>query len=632
MNEYLKEIGSSIHPREAPLKSVVQHVNDLNEQADRCRRSDTTASLELSRLAFELASASEYLQGAAYSRVNIGYCLLLTGDHKAALTEEKEAISLFEKLGDDKGKALALRYFGRIFMEEGEFTKAIEIFSKSLRISEDLNDCHGICGTINNLGNVYYFLGDYTKALDYFQQTLQISEKNGYKEDIGHPLCNIGVIYHQIGQYEMAIGYFNKALQSFRQVGDITGEAICLSDMGDSYREIGDIDNSLKCLLEALEISKKTLNKYNESIAYDNLGHAYRDAGDYENAFESYTLGLRASREAGHKAVEIEILLGLGEISGEQGEYDRAVELLTQSIQLAEAGEFRELIYKSHLALSGIYESQGDFERALTHHKEFYNVRQKVLSEEADKNLKRVLAQAEAEKAQKEAEILRLRHVELASRVKELEASLLKSKLDALKAQLHPHFLFNSLHSITALVLKKENQAAVQMINQLSDLLRSTLNQDDSFTIELSREIDFIKRYLEIEQIRFQDRLKVGFNIDPETLPFQVPPMILQPVVENAIRHAIAAHSFAERIEISSSIKNGKLLIEVRDDGPGLSDSHQASNEGLGLENTRKRLLEIYEEDFTFDLRNEPEKGAVATFCLPLKTKEAIPLISTADE
>src|SRR6266403_1872435 len=151
----------------------------------------------------------------------------------------------------------------------------------------------------------------------------------------------------------------------------------------------------------------------------------------------------------------------------------------------------------------------------------------------------------------------------------QLRTQLAQSQLEALKMQLHPHFLFNTLHSISAL-LNKDVPAARSMITRLGDFLRLTLENAGTQEVTLQQEMEFLNGYLEIERVRFQDRLTTLVEVDPEVLDVRVPNLILQPIVENAMRHAIATHSSVGRIEITAVGRNGSLRIQVKDNGPGL--------------------------------------------------------------
>jgi signal transduction histidine kinase len=212
-------------------------------------------------------------------------------------------------------------------------------------------------------------------------------------------------------------------------------------------------------------------------------------------------------------------------------------------------------------------------------------------------------------------------------RTLQLEAQLSQAQLQALKMQLHPHFLFNTLHSISAL-LNKDPEAARKMITRLGDFLRMTLENSGSQEVTLQQEMEFLSCYLEIERIRFQNRLTTRMDIAQPTLVAKVPNLILQPIVENAIRHGIAPRSTPGLIEIEAKQRNGTLRIQVRDNGPGLS-KHRTSDilfkKGLGLANTESRLERLYGAAHLFDLSNNPDGGLIVTLEIPFHKDGAAP-------
>ncbi len=200
----------------------------------------------------------------------------------------------------------------------------------------------------------------------------------------------------------------------------------------------------------------------------------------------------------------------------------------------------------------------------------------------------------------------------------QLEGQLAQAQLKALKMQLHPHFLFNTLHSISALV-HADPEAAERMIARLSDLLRLTLDNEGTQEVSLKQELAFLEQYLEIERTRFPDRLSVEMDIDPAALDACVPNLILQPLVENAIRHGIAPRPEAGFVRIHAARENGVLRLQVRDDGPGLTNDHKGLREGVGLANTRQRLTQLYGPDHRFEFANAPDGGLEVNLELPFR-------------
>jgi len=201
-----------------------------------------------------------------------------------------------------------------------------------------------------------------------------------------------------------------------------------------------------------------------------------------------------------------------------------------------------------------------------------------------------------------------------------LETQLATAHLRALKSHLQPHFLFNTMHSISALMFI-DVKAADQMMARLSDLLRLSLESDEAQEVRLSREIQFVTGYLDIEKIRLRERLNIVLDIVPETLDALVPSLLLQPLVENAIRHGISKLSSGGTIWITSSRQGSDLLLRIRDNGPGLVEAPNiAHGTGLGLRTTRERLQTLYGDRQSFTLCGSAETGTNLCVKLPFRT------------
>ncbi|HVF29776.1 MAG TPA: histidine kinase [Pyrinomonadaceae bacterium] len=205
----------------------------------------------------------------------------------------------------------------------------------------------------------------------------------------------------------------------------------------------------------------------------------------------------------------------------------------------------------------------------------------------------------------------------LALTMSQLETQLANARLDALKMQLHPHFLFNTLNSISVLI-RDDPEAANRMLVRLSELLRAALQRGSSQEVLLKEELEFLRTYLEIEQVRLQDRLRVIFKVDDETLDARVPNLILQPLVENAIRHGIAPLARAGKIVIAAQRKNGTIKLSVSDNGGGMSDPNGGPN-GIGLTNTRERLEKLYGDRQQFEIASRPGEGVEVEITIPFQ-------------
>jgi two-component system LytT family sensor kinase len=204
-------------------------------------------------------------------------------------------------------------------------------------------------------------------------------------------------------------------------------------------------------------------------------------------------------------------------------------------------------------------------------------------------------------------------------RAVQLESRLIEAELKALREQLKPHFLFNTLNTISVMVRDGKNEMAVTLLARLGSLLRMSLEGTHKNETTLRVEMDFLERYIEIQKARFPDRLTVGISVDEEALGVPVPWLILQPIVENAILHGVAPKSGPGRVDILGRVENGSLHLEVLDDGPGLPENRRVV-EGTGLANTRERIAKLYGGAGRMTLSGRPTGGISVEIILPCRS------------
>ena len=204
-------------------------------------------------------------------------------------------------------------------------------------------------------------------------------------------------------------------------------------------------------------------------------------------------------------------------------------------------------------------------------------------------------------------------------RASQLEAQVAQARLGALKAQLQPHFLFNTLNAIMVLVRQQKGRQAEETLARFSDLLRAVLADMNAQEVTLARELEYLRLYLSIEQVRFSDRLSVAIDVDPELLDAAVPHMALQPLVENAIRHGVGRRATPGAIVIRAARAGDSLHLVVQDDGPGFGARGASGGMGLGLANTRARLRQLYGDAADLRTGDGEKGGALVTLVLPYR-------------
>jgi sensor histidine kinase YesM len=218
------------------------------------------------------------------------------------------------------------------------------------------------------------------------------------------------------------------------------------------------------------------------------------------------------------------------------------------------------------------------------------------------------------ESAQKRAEQLRRSQAESAAR---------EAQLKMLRYQLNPHFLFNTLNAINALVRLKDSSRAQNMIQLLSNFLRHTLEQDSVANVTLEQELDTLMLYLDIEKARFEDRLVIDFAVEASARQAMVPSLILQPIIENAMKHAIADSEEGGSIMIAARVQSDLLRMEIADSGPGMGAKQNSEGRGIGLRNTRERLETLYGDQYSFDITDREPSGLMVSISLPLELAQS---------
>lgn len=198
-----------------------------------------------------------------------------------------------------------------------------------------------------------------------------------------------------------------------------------------------------------------------------------------------------------------------------------------------------------------------------------------------------------------------------------LETRVVRASLDALKMQLHPHFLFNTLNTITGLIRNGRTREAEDVVAGLGELLRRALEQRQESMDTLEHELDFLRRYFEIESIRFQDRLRVEYDVAPDCLAALVPCLMLQPLAENAMKHGISRDPGARLLRLAARRDKERLVLSVYNDGPPLPRDELVTGSGIGVQNTRTRLHMLFGDEARFELRDQPPRGVLARITIP---------------
>ncbi|MCH8317951.1 MAG: tetratricopeptide repeat protein [Bacteroidetes bacterium] len=435
----------------------------------------------------------------------------------------EEALALSKKVGFKKGIARSLKNIGIFYYTQGNYDKAIDHYLRSLKIYEKLDDKKSIASSLNNIGIVYWQQGNYDKAMDHYLRSLRMYEELGDKKGIANSLNNIGGVYYEQGNYDKAIDHYLRSLKIYEELGDKQGIAISLNNIGEVYRE--------------------------------------------------------------------------------QGKYEMAMEYANRSLSIAQEIGLKELIKNAYETLSTIYAKQKRFQRAYEYYQLYSEVKDSILNKESSKQIAEMEAKYETEKKEKEIEILKkneeLQKAEIEqqelliysiiggsvlvliiiivlynrNRIKyklKIEKKLSDLEQQALRLQMNPHFIFNSLTSIGSYVYKQKPAKAINYLTKFAKLMRIILEYSKEAQIPIEKEREQLQHYLELEQLRFKDKFNFTIQLDEKLEDdIGIPPMLLQPLVENAILHGVVPKTDKGKIDVSFQLEQDKVVCSIVDDGVG---------------------------------------------------------------
>jgi len=567
----------------------------------------------------------------------------------SAFSLARRSLRLAEKLSYNKGIAGAYHALGSLNDNRTDYQNALDYYYKALEIRSDLGDQPGLASNYTNIGSVYWHQGNYSRALEYYLEGLKISEEIGSEYNIASSSGNIGVIYQMQENYPKALEYHLKALEINEKLGDKVNAVINLGNIGSAYVGEGNFTKALEYNFKALEVDNLLRNDYGISRHLGNIGAIYYFQGDsarladdvqkavdkYLEAMEYLFKALKMDEGIGKKRGMARHLGNIGALYIElsamgKKKYSEAEEYLQRSLTLAmEIGALSGIEF-AHKNYSRLYESTGQFQKSLEHYKLYAETKDSLLNEESFRQINEMQIKYETEKKEKEIELLSskneiqelqlsknrylifglvgivllgtviavlfIRQNKLQARQKEI---VLEQKL--LRAQMNPHFIFNSLNSIQRLILESNNEDAYEYLEKFSSLMRRILEHSGQSTISLGDEIELLKLYLDLEALRFEDKFEYKIDIPPglDLADARIPIMIVQPHVENAIRHGLLSKKSRGEIQIDMKQKNGLLMCTVQDNGVGrkkameIKQKSHPMHKSMGTSITEERLKHL---------------------------------------
>lgn len=353
----------------------------------------------------------------------LSYCLWRLGNFNDAILRAEESHKLYAELSDQPGQASALLNLGSAHWNLANYAKALECYQTSATLYAEAKDKRGEANALSNVGNVYWILADYPKALKAYQESLLIREEIGDRRGQAISMNNVGNVYHILKEYDQAVACREKSLALWRQLENRRGEATSLVNIGIIYEALLQPARALDMFQQAFEIYETLGDRWGEGETLKNIARMRAALNEPECAIELYKQSLKKCADIGNIVGQVNGLIGLSETLLKLERKSEAQESLLRAIDVAEQAGLKREEYEALESLSRFYAAQGDYQRAFEAHQKFHRLKEEALGEEQRKHLANLRALFEVESARKEAEIERLRNVELASALAELKAA-----------------------------------------------------------------------------------------------------------------------------------------------------------------------------------------------------------------
>lgn len=590
------------------------------------------------------------------------------GDYNRAAEYYKIVLNESIKSGDSLSQADMLNNIGISSYMKGDFDKALDFYKKANRIRERLGKEDMGLGTINNIAVICLNQGRYTEALEYFNKCLSIYKKTNDKDGIAKAYYNMSAVYYELKKYDITLNYIDKALEIYTELDNKRMIAGTLINKGAVYADLKVFPKAQEYMTKSLSIIK-TINDPSELVAAHNqLGDLYFLMAQPEQALIHFKTCLTLSQSIEDVLYSCHAHIGLSRSYVLLKDYSKALVHILKGKKIAD--DLKLLAQQKLVAetLATIYSETGHYKKAFESHQQYKILNDSLFNKE---NLEKI-TQLEYEYKYKQAlDSASIRELKLTKTVQSTSQDLQKSQRNylwaiigvllvsillgaiifyqklrnaktiaqnitmeqkLLRSQMTPHFIFNSLSVLQGMILNKEEKKSVHYLSKFSKLLRITLENSRDKTVALSQELAAVQDYLTLQNLEneaYKCTILVEDSIDVEL--FEVPPMLIQPFVENAIEHAFVNQTEDKVIDIRLTYLDGKLICTITDNGIGINHQyeHKTNNKKSLATTITSERLKVLSKDFkmegsmTIEDRKQfsKERGTRVTLVIPHKLR-----------
>ena len=592
----------------------------------------------------------------------IGIVFYYQGKYKESIKNYEKSIKISEEIGQDKGSYSSLSNIGASYSELGNYSEAILFYKKALKIAKKPI---AKSGCLNNIGTLYFELGNYPVALENYTKSLVIYEKIKDTLGISKALNNIAIIYKHYQNDDKVIEYYEKALKIQKKIGNKYEISRVQNNIGIIYKNKGDYKKALDYYEKSLKISREINDKNQISNSLLNIGEVFLELKNNTSALRYYEEAKKINIGIESQRGLCSSFFGIANAYANQKKYDIALTNALKSEELSSKLGIVNFNRDIYGLLSEVYENIGLYKKAFESHKKFKILNDSLFNKE---NIEKITQLEYEYKYKQQLESANDREIKLTKTVKTTSQDLQKSQRNLLlgviaflvitillviiifflklrnirsknqnsiieqkllRSQMTPHFIFNSLSILQGIILNKEEEKSINYLSKFSKLLRITLENSRDIVVLLSQELIAIESYLALQNLE-NESYKYSILVDNSIAVelFKVPPMLIQPFIENAIEHAFEKQKENKEIEVHLKYSNKRLICTIRDNGIGINaqkDDKKSHKKSLATTITSERLVVLSKEfkmegSVTIEDRQKyNEEGTIVTLVIPYK-------------
>lgn len=635
------------------------------------RKSNYTKSLVFFKKSLERYKSIHDLAGIAANHIAFGITYSDQSQYNKALKAYNEAFEAYKELGNKRELVTILINKGNVYSEIGRYNDAVSNYKEALVQSEAINDQDGVSFVHSNLAVVYKVQGNYPLAIDYYNKALDYDRKTNDTLGMATIFNDLGDLYHKIKKPKKALQLHEQSLEFSLKKESKRLVAVNNNNIGNIYFAEKELQKALDYYSKSLKVSQEINDLKQVAVSFNNIGAVNLILSNTKLAHVNFTKAKQIAEKTNLKNIMAISLVGIAETYFIEHHYQKALSNTQKAYQIAEELKTLETQKKAVDLLAKIYEAKGEFKKALESHQRFKILNDSIFNKE---NIEKI-AQLEYEYKYKQAlDSANIRELKLTKTVMATSQDLAQSRQNylwaiigiltisivlgsmffyqkfntikvknqniateqkLLRSQMTPHFIFNSLSVLQGMILNKEEKKSITYLSKFSKLLRLVLENSRDKVVPLIQELDAIDNYMILQNLDadppFEYNLLVDENIDINR--FLIPPMLIQPFIENAIEHAFKADQTHREIEVHLSFEQSKLSCAITDNGIGIdaiSDKKNAKKKSLATTITAERLR-VLGKDFSTpgsisveDRKKFQEQGTRVTLVIPYKITDNI--------